>query len=95
MAVEAVRHHFDPADTKLSWRDRRKAGEAAMCERLRISASRLEKLEGKAAPGRHGERVYTVDWEMRRDALEFAWEIVRRFDLHLGGDDGKSWASIT
>lgn len=92
MALEAVRSHFDPPDPKLDWRTRYNKGEEAMCSALKVSRQRLRQSEAHAAPSRHGERPYGMDWNDRKPALEFAWETVRRFQLYLEDTPPDDWS---
>jgi hypothetical protein len=90
MAIEALRRHFDPPMVRN--RDHRhKAGLAAMCEALRVTSDCLNSLDAVAARSRHGELVISIDWEMRRRALELAWELVARFVQHLKGTPNSEW----
>lgn len=91
MALEAVRSHFDPDDEQLSWRERYRQGEKSMCAILKLSRDRLKRLDAEAAPGRHGERPYGMDWAARKSSLEFAWEAVQRFQFYLEGQPSDNW----
>jgi hypothetical protein len=90
MALEAIRRNFDP-DRSMPRRQRLIDGEVRMCEALRLSRERLRYLESAAAPGRHGEPLHGMGWPIRKAAMEFAWEALRRFQLHLEGVEGSSW----
>lgn len=90
MAAEAVRRHFDPTTIK-SYVKRHRAGEVAMCAALRLTQKSLQTLDAVAARSRHGELVYSINWEMRKRALEFAWELVARFRDHLQGSSHNHW----
>src|SRR5271165_5477022 len=68
MAVEVVRRHFDPPAEK-AWKVRWREGEKAMCSALRVERTSLQALEAVAARSRHGELVFSIDWEMRKRAL--------------------------
>ncbi len=86
LATEAIRHYFDPPTRR--WRQRYAAGEAAMCDKLMIDAKALKKLiEGNAAPNRHGEPAEHSSWTLRKQVLEFTWEICARFDWLLHEKD--------
>lgn len=95
MALEAIRGYFDPEDSKLSWRKRHVAGENAMCETLKLSRKQLKKIESYAALGRHGSNETYVDWSLRKETAEFAWEALHRFTLYLAGADRSDWAEIS
>jgi hypothetical protein len=93
MAVEAVRRHFDPPSIKghePRWRD----GRRAMCAALKIAPASLVSLDRVAARSRHGELVISINWEMRKRALELAWEIVARFAIHLEGGASDTWREL-
>ena len=62
-----------------------------MCATLKLSRETLKRLEGEAAPSRHGEQPYGMDWNIRKPALEFAWEAVKRFQLYLDGQSTDAW----
>jgi hypothetical protein len=82
MAAEVVRRHFDPPVEK-GHRVRWQEGEKAMCSALRLERRSLQALDAVAARSRHGELVFSIHWEMRKRALEFAWELVARFGVYL------------
>ena len=90
MAAEAVRRHFDPS-TKKGHAERWREGEEAMCAALHLTRKSLKALDAVAARSRHGELVFSMDWEMRKRALEFAWELVARFRDHLQGTSYDQW----
>jgi hypothetical protein len=90
MAVEVVRRHFDPPAEK-DWKTRWREGEEAMCSALHLKRTSLQALEAVAARSRHGELVVSIDWEMRKRALEFAWELVARFGAHLQSGSNDQW----
>jgi hypothetical protein len=90
MAVEAVRRHFDPPTVK-DHAERWRRGEAAMCAALHLTQDSLQALDAVAARSRHGELVFSINWEMRKRALEFAWELVARFGDHLQGTSHDHW----
>jgi hypothetical protein len=90
MAAEAVRRHFDPPATK-GHAERWREGEQAMCSALGLTRKSLQALDAVAARSRHGELVFSIDWEMRKRALEFAWELVARFADHLQGISRNEW----
>jgi hypothetical protein len=90
MAAEAVRRYFDPPTIK-GHRERRREGEVAMCAALHLTRKSLQALDAVAANSRHGELVYSIHWEMRKRALEFAWELVARFVGHLQGASRDNW----
>jgi hypothetical protein len=84
MAAEIVRRHFDPP-TKKGYTERWREGEEAMCAALHLTRKSLQALDAVAARSRHGELVISIHWDMRRRALEFAWELVARFRDYLQG----------
>lgn len=88
-----VRRHFDPSAVR-SHRDRHLKGELAMCEALRLTRKSLQALDGVAARSRHGELVSSINWGMRKRALEFAWELVARFRDHLQGASRDNWKML-
>jgi len=91
MAAEAVRRHFDPS-TIQGHTERWRQGELAMCAALKTTRESLRALDAIAARSRHGELVFSIDWAMRKRALEFAWELVARFLHHLqGGTAHNTW----
>src|SRR5271166_1399350 len=90
MAAETVRRHFDPPNKKGS-KERWREGEEAMCATLHLTRKSLQALDAVAARSRHGELVISIDWEMRKRALEFAWELVARFRDHLQGMSNDHW----
>jgi hypothetical protein len=85
-----VRRHFDPPAEK-DWKTRWRKGEEAMCSALHLKRISLQALEAVAARSRHGELVVSIDWEMRKRALEFAWELVARFGAHLQSGPNDQW----
>jgi hypothetical protein len=90
MAAEAVRRYFDPPTIRghdKRWRE----GEVAMCAALRLTRKSLQALDAVAARSRHGELVFSINWTMRKRALEFAWELVARFGNHLQGTAHDQW----
>lgn len=93
MAVEMVRHHFDPPTVK-SEKDRRIAGEKALCAALKVTRQSLIALDRVAARSRHGDLIISINWEKRRGALELAWEIVARFVAHLNGAPTETWCEL-
>jgi hypothetical protein len=93
MAVEVVRRYFDPA-TVQGHTERWREGERALCQALRIERKSLQALDAVAARSRHGELVYSISWAMRKQALEFAWELVARFISHLQGKPSDSWKML-
>jgi hypothetical protein len=90
MAVEVVRRHFDPPTVK-GHDKRHPQGEKAMCTALRIERNSLKALDRIAARSRHGELIFSISWETRRAALEFAWELVARFIAHLENASRPDW----
>ena len=90
MAVEVMRRHFDPPTIRRH-NERWPLGEKAMCEALRLTRKSLQALDALAARSRHGELVMSIDWPMRKRALEFAWELVSRFADHLQGKPPDGW----
>lgn len=95
LAIEAVRHHFDPTDRKLTWQRRYIAGEQTMCDALRIDRDTMKRFDGYAARSRHGEQLIELDWPLRKEILEFSYEVVHRFWLYLGGNNAKEWELLT
>jgi hypothetical protein len=93
MGMEAVRSHFDPPDVK-GWKKRWIAGELKMCETLKVERSMLASLEAIAARSRHGEAITSMTWPMRKQALEFSWEVVARFRDHLRGKPSDNWPPL-
>lgn len=93
MAVEAVRRHFDPPATR-HHRERWREGEDAMCAALHATRRSIKALDAIAARSRHGELVYSINWEMRKRALELAWELVARFINHLQGGNHDHWKQL-
>jgi hypothetical protein len=75
MAVEAVRRHFDPPAIR-GHTERWRKGEEAMCTALHLTGKSLQALDAVAARSRHGDLVFSMDWKMRKRALEFSWELV-------------------
>lgn len=94
LAVEAVRNHFDPNSKSLSWRERYRKGELAMCEALKLDRTKVRRLDSYAAPNRHGEQLVELNWIKRKEMLEFSWEVVNRFRLYLSGQGRDDWAVI-
>jgi hypothetical protein len=90
MAVETMRRHFDPPSVA-HWKPRHAKGRTAMCTELRVTVASLNALEAIAARSRHGELVISIDWQMRKRALELAWELVARFIHHLQGLPRSQW----
>ena len=90
MAVEAVRRYFDPPTIK-GHGERQREGEVAMCAALRVTRKSLQALDAVAARSRHGELVFSINWEMRKRVLEFSWELVARFRDHLQGTSHDHW----
>ncbi len=90
MAAETVRRHFDPPAIRRA-AERWRLGEGAMCDALRITRGSLKALDAVAARSRHGELVFSINWEARKRALEFAWELVARFITHLQGTSQHRW----
>ena len=90
MAIEVIRRHFDPANVK-DHRKRQSAGEAAMCEALKVTRGALISLDSVAARSRHGDLVVAMKWEQRKRAMELAWELVARFEVHLQGKSKDQW----
>jgi hypothetical protein len=82
MAVEVVRSFFDPASIK-SHRERHIEGEKQMCSSLRIDRASLQSLDAIAARSRHGELVFSISWDLRKKAMELAWEVVARFAYYI------------
>src|SRR5262249_20833933 len=90
MAAEAIRRHFDPPAVK-GHAERWREGEVTMCAALHLTRKSLDALNAVAARSRHGEMVWSMNWEMRKRALEFAWELVARFADHLQGKPHDHW----
>ena len=90
MAAEVVRRHFDLPRAG-DHRKRQREGELAMCAALRLARKSLQSLDAVAARSRHGALVVSMNWEMRKRALEFGWELVARFTAHLEGKRDKQW----
>ena len=90
MAAETVRRHFDPPNKK-GYKERWREGEEAMCAALHLTRKSLRALDAVAARSRHGELVISIDWEKRKRALEFAWELVARFRDYLQGMPNDRW----
>jgi hypothetical protein len=90
MAAEAVRRHFNPQTIRRD-DERRRKGEETMCAALRLTQDSLQALDAVAARSRRGELVSSINWEMRKRALEFAWELVARFGDHLQGASHGRW----
>jgi hypothetical protein len=93
MALEMVRRHFDPKNIRNN-RKRQIEGEVAMCSALKITRNSLQALDAVAARSRHGELVVSINWEMRRRALELAWEVVARFIEYLQGTQHVQWREL-
>jgi hypothetical protein len=93
MAIEVVRRYFDPQNVKPDSK-RKIKGELAMCSALRLTRASLISLDAVAARSRHGELVFSINWEMRKRALEFAWELVARFGAHLQGTSSDQWRQL-
>jgi hypothetical protein len=90
MAVEAVRRHFDPQEIRgLAYRH--VAGEKALCTALKVTRRSLLNLDRVAARSRHGELIVSINWPMRKRAMELAWEIVARFAEHLQRRPSEAW----
>ena len=62
-----------------------------MCGALRLTRKSLQALDAVAARSRDGELVFSIHWDMRRRALEFAWELVARFRDYLQGTSHDHW----
>jgi hypothetical protein len=90
MAVEVVRRHFDPQTVRHE-RERRIRGEELMCAALRIERKSLQGLDAVAARSRHGDLIISINWEMRKRALELSWELVSRFVEHLKENTSDNW----
>jgi hypothetical protein len=93
MAAETIRRHFDPpaiTGHAHRWRE----GEIAMCTALHLTRKSLQALDAVAARSRHGELVFSISWDMRKRALEFAWELVARFADHLQGKPHNHWRQL-
>jgi hypothetical protein len=90
MAVEVVRRHFDPPNIR-GHRERQLAGERNMSAALHVTRRSLQALDAVAARSRHGELMFSINWELRKRALEFAWELVSRFLAHLQGTPHHQW----
>jgi hypothetical protein len=90
MAAEVVRSYFDPPNGR-GHKERWIKGEEAMCSALRLTRKSLMSLDSVAARSRHGELVISMNWEMRKRALEFMWEVVARFEAHLRGEPNGHW----
>lgn len=93
MAVEALRAYFDPPAVK-SYAEKSRAGEEALCSALKVTRASLKSLDAVAARSRHGQLVVSIDWEMRKRALEMSWELVSRFIEYLQGGTRAGWATI-
>ena len=93
MAVEVIRRHFDPANVR-DHRSRHPAGEAEMCAALRVTRKSLQTLDAVAARSRHGELAFSISWEMRKRALELAWELVARFENYLLNAPHAQWSLL-
>ena len=70
MAVEAMRRRFDPSTIR-NGKERWTAGEKAMSNALAVTRASLTALDAVAARGRHGELIFSLNWELRKRALEF------------------------
>ena len=90
MAVEVMRRHFDPTNIR-GHRERQIAGEVNTSAALHVTRKSLLALDALAARSRHGELVVSINWELRKRALEFAWELVARFISHLQGNPNDGW----
>lgn len=90
MAAEVVRSYFDPPNVR-GHTERWIKGEEAMCSALRLTRKSLTSLDSVAARSRHGELITSMNWEMRKRALEFTWEVVARFEAHLRGEANDHW----
>jgi hypothetical protein len=66
-----------------------------MCAALHLTRKSLQALDAVASRSRHGELVFSISWEMRKRALEFAWELVARFGDHLQGGSHDHWSCST
>ncbi|MBI5319335.1 hypothetical protein [Bradyrhizobium sp.] len=78
MAVEVMRSYFDPTEIKKA--DARSIeGEKRLCEVLKVERNSLLRLDAVAARSRHGNLVVSMDWPLRKRALELVWEITARF----------------
>jgi len=84
MAVEVIRRHFDPPEIK-DHKRRQSAGELSMCAALKVTRDAITSLDAVAARSRHGDLVFSMNWERRKRAMELAWELVARFECHLQG----------
>jgi hypothetical protein len=93
MAAEVVRRHFDPRAVR-DHRKRLREGELAMCAALNLTRRSLQAVDAVAARSRHGELVFSINWEMRKRALEFAWELVARFVEHLQSTSHDQWKPL-
>jgi hypothetical protein len=93
MAVEVVRSRFDPPSIG-GHSERQREGEKAMCAALGVTRKSLQLLDAVAARSRHGDLVVSINWEIRKRALEFAWEIVARFIKHLEGVSNETWKQL-
>jgi hypothetical protein len=62
-----------------------------MCDAFRVTRKSLQALDAIAARSRHGELVIMINWEMRKRALEFSWELVARFRDDLQGISHDHW----
>jgi hypothetical protein len=89
MAVEVVRSRFDPHNVR-GHAERQREGEIVMCAALRVTRKSLQLLDAVAARSRHGALVVSINWEMRKRALELGWEIVARFVRHLEDASNKT-----
>ncbi len=65
-----------------------------LCKTLRVSRASLFSLDRVAARSRHGELVFSINWEMRKRALQLAWEIMARFASHLEGSPNEGWQEL-
>lgn len=90
MAVEVVRSRFDPPNIR-GHNERQREGEKAMCAALRVTRKSLQLLDAVAARSRHGDLVVSINWEIRKRALELAWEVAARFIKHLEGASNETW----
>jgi len=93
MAVEVVRRHFDPSNIR-DHRKRQRQGELAMRTALQVTRKSLQALDAIAARSRHGQLVFSINWDMRKRALELAWELVARFVAHLQRASHDPWKQL-
>lgn len=93
MAVEIMRRYFDPKNAR-NHKEKWRYGEINMCSALNLTRESLLSLDAVAARSRHGELILSIDWEMRKRALEFTWELVARFENHLQGRSNSQWRKL-